>query len=90
MVLQPRAEVLASIRASLAERGFAASAARLLSYLIWLGWRDHVDAYGFGRSLQTEWQTSSIAEARAKARESWERQSGGRASMGDGLNAPRS
>ena len=90
MLLQARAGVLASIRAGLAERGFALSAARLLSYLIWLGWRDHVDAYGFGRSLQTEWQAGSITEARAKAQESWERQLGGRASMGDGLDAPRS
>ncbi len=74
MLLQVRAAVLDAIRAGLAERGFALSAARLLSYLIWLGWRDHVDAYGFGRSLQSEWQAGSVAGARANAQRAWELQ----------------
>jgi hypothetical protein len=74
LLLQTQAGALHSIRAGLAERGFRVSAARLLSYLVWLGWRGHVDAYGFGRSLQTEWQAGSVAEARAKVQEMWRRQ----------------
>ncbi len=54
LLLCDQASVLDAIRAEPVQRGFHLSAARLLSHLIWLGWRGHVDDNGFGRSLQAE------------------------------------
>lgn len=62
LLLQTEAADLGSIRANLAERGFRLTAARLRTYLTWIGWRDHV-----GRSLQTEWQAASPAGDLVKA-----------------------
>lgn len=75
MLLLTQARVLDMVRANFAQNGFHLTRARLLSYLIWLGWRDLVDGSGFGRSFQMEWQARSVPEARAKAREIWERRS---------------
>ncbi len=76
MLLQLRAGVLDSILTGFAERGFVLFASWLLSQVVWLGRPDHLDANRSGRFFQIEWQAGSIAEARATAQETWERQLG--------------
>ena len=60
------------IRAYLADRGFPLSNARVLDWILWIGWKRPVDSYGFGKPIVRIWGTSSLAEARAKAQEQWE------------------
>src|SRR5205823_7130625 len=73
-ILLARAQVLSQVQATLATKGFALSLARLLSLLIWGGWRQHVDQSGFGPAILQVLETRSLPEARRSARESWQEQ----------------
>jgi hypothetical protein len=72
-VLLARRPVLAETYAELSMKSLTLSMTRILDFLIWLGWRDKVDEFGFGPRITEVWETTSIREAREKARQSWQR-----------------
>jgi len=76
-VLLARRSVLAETQAELSTAHFSLSMTRVLDFLIWLGWRDKVDDFGFGPRITEVWETSSIPKARDKARRSWDAQRDG-------------
>jgi hypothetical protein len=73
-LLMARAHRLGGLQAALAERGLDLSTARLLDFVIWCKWKGRVDKFGFGPSITQVWHTSSLPEARIKARKSWAEQ----------------
>lgn len=73
-LLVGHSQALVAVRAHLATQGFRLTTVRVLDYLLWLGWRNRVDKFGFGLPITDVWKADGIGEAREKARQSWEAQ----------------
>ena len=73
-ILILKSEQLREVQSSLAAVGLVLSTARILSHLIWIGWRERVDEFGFGKPFTKIWETASLADAKAKAEECWREQ----------------
>jgi hypothetical protein len=71
MILRPR---LGVIQHNVAAQGFCLTSVRILDYLIWLGWREQVDKFGFGPPIQRLWRAKSVHEARLVAEGAWRAQ----------------
>jgi hypothetical protein len=72
LILQTYLEPVEQIRHKLATNGYLLSNVRVLDWVLWIGWREQVDGYGFGKPIRGVWKASSLREARAKARAAWE------------------
>ncbi len=71
-LLLARRDALETIQANLATKGFRLTTVRALDYLIWLGWHERVDKFGFGPPMAKVWRAKGLHEARDKARRAWE------------------
>ena len=69
-LLRARDSAVAAVRRALAVVGVDISAVRVLDFLLWIGWRDRVD----NSSITSVWGTSSLPQARVRARDQWEGQ----------------
>lgn len=68
-ILATRAYDLQQIQSSVLAGGFYLSTARILSYLIWLGWRERAQKQ---ESIRSVWKTDNLQEAKTKASNSWQ------------------
>jgi hypothetical protein len=70
-ILLRHAEPLSEIREGIQSSGLHLTTARILSHLIWLGWQDQVDEFGFGPPIRKVWGADNLGEAKRQASKTW-------------------
>ena len=71
-ILKTHYSQVITIQDALNERGFHLTPLRTLDFILWIGWRDKVDAFGFGRPIREIWDAPTLNNAKLQSQAMWQ------------------
>lgn len=71
-ILRAHYSQIATIQTALQEQGFYLTHIRTLDFVLWIGWRDKVDAFGFGRPIKEIWDAPTLNNAKLQSQAMWQ------------------